>query len=75
MVANPLPAPPLSLTCARVSLRGLNANFVTDLILTAGDESIDSIWCGDGLQDLAIVDPDDVVASDCEFIWVRDPES
>lgn len=46
-----------------------------DLVLTAGDEAIDTILCGDGLQDLAIVDPDDVVASDCEFIWVRDPES
>jgi Ca2+-binding RTX toxin-like protein len=45
-----------------------------DLVITAGDEAIDTILCGDGRQDLAIVDPDDVVASDCEFIWVRDPE-
>jgi Ca2+-binding RTX toxin-like protein len=46
-----------------------------DLVLAAGDGAIDTILCGDGRQDLAIVDPDDVVASDCEFIWVRDPES
>lgn len=45
-----------------------------DLIMVAGDEAIDIVLCGDGRQDLAIVDPDDKVANDCEFVWTRDPE-
>jgi len=45
-----------------------------DLILAAGDGAIDRIFCGEGRQDLVIVDPDDVVDNDCEFVWVRDPE-
>jgi Ca2+-binding RTX toxin-like protein len=46
-----------------------------DLILAAGDDAIDVISCGDGRQDLAIVDPNDEVANDCEFVWARDPEN
>ena len=46
-----------------------------DLVLVAGDGSIDHVWCGDGRSDLVIVDPDDVIANDCEFVWERDPES
>jgi Ca2+-binding RTX toxin-like protein len=46
-----------------------------DLILAAGDEAIDHISCGDGRQDLAIVDPNDEVDNDCEFVWARDPEA
>lgn len=45
-----------------------------DLILAAGDEAIDTIDCGPGRQDVAIVDPTDVVAANCEYVWVRDPE-
>lgn len=45
-----------------------------DLILVAGDGEIDVVLCGEGRGDLAIVDPDDDVADDCEFVWVRDPE-
>jgi hypothetical protein len=46
-----------------------------DLILAAGDDAIDVISCGEGRQDLAIVDPNDEVANDCEFVWARDPEN
>ena len=45
-----------------------------DLIIVSGDGAIDTVLCGDGRWDLAIVDPDDVVANDCEFVWTRDPE-
>ena len=45
-----------------------------DLIFVAGDGAIDTVSCGDGRQDLVIVDQDDVVDIDCEFVWVRDPE-
>jgi Ca2+-binding RTX toxin-like protein len=46
-----------------------------DLILAAGDDAVDVIRCGDGRQDLAIVDPNDEVDNDCEFVWARDPEA
>jgi Ca2+-binding RTX toxin-like protein len=52
-------------------IAGGNGN---DLILAAGDEAVDTIQCGDGRRDLAIVDQDDRVSNDCEFVWVRDPE-
>ena len=44
-----------------------------DLILAAGDDAIDTVDCGRGGADVAIVDPTDVVSRDCEYIWVRDP--
>ena len=46
-----------------------------DLIFAAGDGSADVISCGDGHFDMAIVDPSDQVAKDCEFVWVRDPDN
>ena len=46
-----------------------------DLILAAGDGTADVIDCGDGRQDLAIVDPNDEVANDCEFVWQRNPDN
>jgi Ca2+-binding RTX toxin-like protein len=46
-----------------------------DLLLAAGDGSVDTVSCGAGRQDLAIVEPTDVVAPGCEIIWVRDPEA
>lgn len=46
-----------------------------DLILAADDGSVDVISCGDGRWDMAIVDPNDQVANDCEFVWARDPEN
>ena len=45
-----------------------------DLILAAGDGAVDEIRCGSG-QDVAVVDPTDQVANDCEFVWARDPDS
>ena len=44
-----------------------------DLILAAGDGAVDTIDCGPGPDDVAIVDPSDVVSHDCEYVWVRDP--
>jgi Ca2+-binding RTX toxin-like protein len=45
-----------------------------DLIITAGDGAADVVSCGDGV-DLAIVDPNDEVANDCEFVWQRNPDN
>jgi Ca2+-binding RTX toxin-like protein len=46
-----------------------------DFIFAAGDGTADVIDCGDGRQDLAIVDPSDEVANDCEFVWQRNPDN
>jgi Ca2+-binding RTX toxin-like protein len=46
-----------------------------DLIMAYGDGTADNISCGDGRQDLAIVDPNDEVANDCEFVWQRNPDN
>lgn len=45
-----------------------------DLIRAAGDLNVDTIDCGLGNDDVAIVDASDIVDSDCEDVTVAGPD-
>ena len=50
---------------------GIRGGPGNDIIITAGDEAIDKVSCGEGLADVAVVDADDVVNADCELVLVQ----
>ncbi len=51
----------------------LNGGPGNDLIHAAGDGAIDTIDCGGGAHDRAIVDPTDIVVGGCETIVIKVP--
>ena len=51
----------------------LNGGPGNDLIIANGDGAVDTIDCGDGDHDRAIVDPTDIVVGGCETIVIKTP--
>ena len=51
----------------------LNGDAGNDIIRSHSDGSVDTIDCGDGEADVAIVDPTDVIVGGCERVVVVNP--